>query len=228
MSKKYIVTLSDDEQGALKQLTHKGRVAARRLTRAHILQMAHDRHSDEQIADALKTSVATIERVRERFVVGGLDFALREEPRSGSPRKLNGKQEAFLIALACTTPPTGHTCWTMQLLAEKFIESQVPETDVSDETVRRILKKTISSLGYAVSGASQPSAQNLSGAWKMFSTSTPSRIIRAFQWFASMNVLINSLRKRASHFPASQVRRCAMITNISARALAICLPTFSR
>lgn len=141
MAKKYIVTLSDDEQGALKRLTHKGRVAARRLTRAHILQIAHDQHTDEQIAEALKTSVATIERVRERFVVGGLDFALQEEPRTGAPRKLNGKQEAFLIALACTTPPAGHTWWTMQLLAEKFIESKVPETDVSDEAVRRILKK---------------------------------------------------------------------------------------
>lgn len=191
MSKKYIVVLSDDEQGALNRLTHKGRVAARRLTRAHILQMAHDKYTDEGIASALKTSRATIERVRERFVVGGLDFALQEEPRSGSPRKLNGKHEAFLIALACTTPPAGHTCWTMQLLADKFIESKVPEASVSDETVRRILKKTISSLGFAVNGVFQPSAQNLSGAWRMYLTSTPSRIIRAFQWFASTNVLIN-------------------------------------
>ncbi len=141
MSKKYIVTLSDDEQSAVKRLMHKGRVAARRLTRAHILQMAHDQYTDEEIAKALKTSVATIERVREQFVVGGLDFALQEEPRSGAPHKLNGKQEAFLIALACTTPPAGHMCWTMQLLAEKFIESKVPETEVSDETVRRALKK---------------------------------------------------------------------------------------
>lgn len=191
MAKKYIVTLSDDEQGALKKLTHKGHAAARRLTRAHILQMAHDKHTDEQIADALKISVATIERVRERFVVGSLDFALQEEPRSGSPRKLNGKQEAFLIALACTTPPTGHTCWTMQLLAEKFIESKVTETEVSDETVRRILKKTISNLGSRVSGAFPPSAPNLSGAWRMCSTSTPSRIIRAFRWSVLTNALIN-------------------------------------
>lgn len=228
MTKKYIITLSDDEQGALKRLTHKGRVAARRLTRAHILQMAHDKFTDEQIADVLKSSVATVERVRERFVLGGLDFALQEEPRSGSPRKLNGKQEAFLIALACTLPPIGHTRWTMQLLTEKFIESQVPDDEVSDETVRRILKKTISNLGYEVSGVFQPSAQNLSGAWKTSLTSTPSRIIRAFQWFALMNDLINSSRKRASHLPSNQVRRCAMITNMRARARAICLLTSNR
>ena len=156
MSKKYIVTLSDVEQGALKKLMHKGRVAARRLTRAHILQMAHDKFTDEEIAQALTTSVATIERVRERFVMGGLDFALEEEPRSGAPRMLNGKQEAFLIALACTTPPSGHAKWTMQLLAGRFIDSKVPDTSVSDETVRRILKKTISSPGCGASGAFRP------------------------------------------------------------------------
>jgi transposase len=191
MTKKYIVTLSDVEQGALNRLTHKGRVAARRLTRAHILQMAHDKFTDEEIAKALKTSVATTERVRERFVVGGLDFALQEDPRPGAPRMLQGKQEAFLIALACTTPPSGHASWTMQLLADKFIESKVPETSVSDETVRRILKKTISSLGYVASGASRPLVPNLSGGWRMSSTSTPSRIIRTFRWSVLTNVLIN-------------------------------------
>jgi len=181
MTKQYIVTLSDVEQGALNKLTHKGRVAARRLTRAHILQMAHDQFTDEEIAKALKTSVATIERVRERLVVGGLDFALQEEPRPGAPRRLDGKQEAFLIALACTTPPNGHARWTMQVLADKFIESKVVESSVSDETVRRTLKKTISNPGFVASGAFQPSVRNLSGGWRMCSTSTPSRIIRAFR-----------------------------------------------
>lgn len=191
MTKKYIVTLSDVEQGELNKLTHKGRVAARRLMRAHILQMAHDKCTDEEIAQTLKTSIATIERVREYFVMAGLDFALREEPRSGAPRMLNGKQEAFLIALACTTPPSGHAQWTLQLLTDKFIESKVTESSVSDETVRRTLKKTISNLGSEKSGAFQRSVQNLSGTWRTSSTFTPSRIIRAFRWSASMNVLVN-------------------------------------
>lgn len=191
MTKKYIVTLSDVEQGELNKLTHKGRVAARRLMRAHILRMAHDKCTDEEIAQTLKTSIATIERVREYFVMAGLDFALREEPRSGAPRMLNGKQEAFLIALACTTPPSGHARWTLQLLTAKFIESKVTESPVSDETVRRTLKKTISNLGSKKSGAFQRSVQNLSGIWRTSSTSTPSRIIRAFRWSASMNVLAN-------------------------------------
>ncbi len=134
MTKKYIVTLSDVEQGTLDRLTHKGRVAARRLMRAHILRMAHDKFTDEEIAKSLKTSVATIERVRERFVVGGLEYALQEEPRAGAPRKLDRKQEAFLVALACTTPPSGHACWTMELLAGKLVESKVVALPVSDET----------------------------------------------------------------------------------------------
>ncbi len=99
MSKKYIVTLSEIEQNTLNRLTHKGRVAARRLTRAHILQMAHDKFTDEEIGQALNTSVATVERVRERFVVGGLDDALQEESRQGALRKLDGKQEALLVML---------------------------------------------------------------------------------------------------------------------------------
>jgi transposase len=188
MTKKYIVTLSDVEQGALNKLTHKGRVSARRLMRAHILQMAHDKFTDEEIAQALKSSIATIEQVRERFVVGGLDFALQEEPRAGAARLLDGKQEAFLIALACTPPPSGHARWTMQLLADKFVESKVAEVSVSDETVRRTLKKTISSPGCGASGAFQPSVQNLSGGWRTCWTFTPSRIIRAFRWSVLMNV----------------------------------------
>jgi hypothetical protein len=86
-----------------------------------------------------------------------------------------------LIALACTTPPSGQVRWTLQALAGKFVESQVVEASVSDETVRRTLKKTISSPGSVASGAFLPSVQNLSGAWRMCSTSTPSRIIRAFR-----------------------------------------------
>ena len=181
MTKKYIVTLADDELATVSALTHKGRVAARRLTRAHILRMAHEKYTDEEIAHALTTSVATIERTREKFVVGGLDYAIQEDPRSGAPAKLDGKQEAFLVALACTTPPTGHQTWTMQLLAGKLIESKIVEPPLSDETVRRALKKMISSLGYGASGAFPRSVRSLSGTWKMCSISMPSRIIRTFR-----------------------------------------------
>ena len=191
MTKKYIVTLTDEEQTALNVLTHKGKVAARRLTRAHILRMAQAKCTDAEIAQALHTSVATIVRIRERFVVGGVDYALQEEPRLGARAKLDGKQEAFLIALACSTPPTGHQSWTLQLLADKLIELEKVEPPLSDETVRRTLKKTISSRGCEVSGAFPPSVLNLCGGWKTCSTCTPSHIIRTFQWSVSMNARIS-------------------------------------
>jgi transposase len=142
MTKKYLVALTDEEQQALQTLTHKGHVAARRLTRAHVLHMAHDQQADEEIAAALHIGVATVERIRAKFVLGGLDWALGERPRVGGKRKLVGKQEAFLVALACSAPPTGHHCWTMQMLADKLLELKVAEPPLSDETVRRALKKT--------------------------------------------------------------------------------------
>ena len=89
---------------------------------------------------------ATVERTRKRFVEGNLPRALNEDPRPGAKRKLDDKQEAFLIATACSTPPAGRPKWTAQLLAERMVELQQVDT-LSDETVRRTLKKTSSSRG---------------------------------------------------------------------------------
>jgi transposase len=152
MAKKYIVTLTDDERAQLLALTKRGKVSARRLTRAHLLLQADAGLSDEAVAQALHIGTATVERIRKRFVEEGLEAALAERPRPGGQRKLDGKQEAFLIALACSAPPEGRTCWTMQLLAEKLVELQVIEA-ISDETVRRTLKKTSSSRGRRRRGA---------------------------------------------------------------------------
>jgi transposase len=146
MAKKSIVTLTDDERAQLLALTKRGKVSARRLTRAHLLLQADTGLSDEAIAQALHIGTATVERIRKRFVEEGLEAALAERPRPGGQRKLDGKQEAFLIALACSPPPEGRTCWTMPLLAERRVELQVIEA-ISDETGRRTLKKTPSSRG---------------------------------------------------------------------------------
>jgi transposase len=101
---------------------------------------------DAAIAAALHVGIATVERIRRRFVEAGLEAALQERLRPGGQCKLDGKQEAFLIALACSTPPEGRTCWTMQLLAGKLVELRVVDA-ISDETVRRTLKETSSSRG---------------------------------------------------------------------------------
>ena len=152
MAKRYIVTLTEDERAHLMALTKKGKVAARKLTRAHILLQADAGGIDAAIAGALHVGMATVERVRKRFVEEGLEAALCERPRPGGQRKLEGKQEAFLVALACSTPPEGRTLWTMQLLADKLVELRVIDT-ISDETVRRTLKKTRSSRGSKRPGA---------------------------------------------------------------------------
>lgn len=146
MRKKYLVTLTEAERTTLHDLTKKGKVAARKLTRAHVLLQADAAASDDTIAAALHIGRATVERTRKRFVEQGLEGALSERPRPGAKRKLDGLAEATLVAWTCSSPPDDRSCWTMQMLADKLIELKLVDT-ISDETVRRTLKKTNSSLG---------------------------------------------------------------------------------
>jgi transposase len=146
MAKKYHVTLTNDDREQLLAMTKRGKIAARQVNRAHILLHAHAGATDEVIAHALHIGTATVERTRKRFVEEGLEAALAERPRPGGRCKLEGKPEAFLIALACSAPPDERPCWTMQLLADRLVELKVVES-ISDETVRRTLKKTCSSRG---------------------------------------------------------------------------------
>jgi transposase len=148
MAKKYLVTLTDAERDTLLTLTKKGAVAARKLNRAHILLQADANATDVAIAAALHIGTATVERTRKRFLEGGLEAALTERPRPGGTPKLDGKAEAILVAWTCSTPPDDRTCWTMQLLADKLIELKVVDS-ISDETVRRTLKKRSQALAEA-------------------------------------------------------------------------------
>jgi transposase len=107
--------------------------------------------SDKAISALLHTSISTIERTRKRYVEGGLDAALHEQARPGRRLKLDGRQEAHLLALACSPPPSGRPSWTLQLVAERLVALQVVES-VCDETVRLRLKKANSSPGNASSG----------------------------------------------------------------------------
>jgi transposase len=150
MAKRYIVRLSDGERAQLRELVHKGKLSARKLNRAHILLAAdeatNERALDATIAKTLQVHVATVERTRKRFVEGGLDWALSEKPRPGARPKLDERGEAYLIATACSSPPGGRDRWTMQLLADRLVKIEVVES-ISDETVRRVLKKGRSSPG---------------------------------------------------------------------------------
>ncbi|KCZ73167.1 hypothetical protein ANME2D_00227 [Candidatus Methanoperedens nitroreducens] len=148
----YTVNLTEDERTYLLSLFKGGKHPARRLNRARILLLADKGKTDEAIEEALYIGFSTVGRIRKKFVEGGLEYALNELPRPGGERKLKGKQEAFLIALACSNPPEGRKTWTMQLLADKLVELGTIDS-ISDETVRRVLKKKMLSRGLRNSGA---------------------------------------------------------------------------
>jgi transposase len=152
--KVYVVALTDDERHALNVLLHGGTARTRMLNRARILLHAHEGRPDPEIAAALHTSVSTVGRVRKRFVDVGLHGALHEVARPGGARTLTGAQEAHLVALACSDPPGGRGEWTMQLLADRLVTLGIVER-ISDETVRRTLKRGASNRGNTSSGASQ-------------------------------------------------------------------------
>jgi putative transposase len=153
MARKYIVDLTADEQECLLNLIKKGKPTARKVSRAHVLLLADEGATDEEIIEFLHLGSSTVHRTRQRFVEEGLTAALSEQPRSGRTRALTGKQEAFIVALACSTPPEGRRRWTLQLLADRFVELKQVE-EVSLAAVQRALKKTTSNHGCAKSGAS--------------------------------------------------------------------------
>ena len=150
MDKKYPVALTDDERRTLKELIAAGTAPARKLTHARILLKADQGPDgpgwvDERIAEAVEVSQPTVARVRKQYVEQGLAAALnRRAPRRDYPRKLDGAQEARLLALAGSEPPPGQARWSLRLLADKLVELEVIEA-VSYQTVGRLLKKTNSS-----------------------------------------------------------------------------------
>ena len=150
MPKKYRVTLTEEERRALQELIGRGVAPARTLTHARILLKADEAQggpgwNNGAIAEAVETSELTISRVRKRFVEGGLAAALhrKEQERRKTP-KLDGEQEAHLIALACSQAPEGRDRWSLRLLAQRLVELGHVE-EISHETVRQVLKRGSSS-----------------------------------------------------------------------------------
>ena len=140
MSKLYAVHLPDAERHQLEQMMHAGKQSARTLTRARILLKANEGWGDARIAEAVGSSGATVERVRKRYAIGGLDAAIKDKPQAGRPRALSSKQAAHLIAIACSSAPDGHEHWPLRLLGQKMVELGYVE-GISPETVRQVLKK---------------------------------------------------------------------------------------
>lgn len=144
--KKYIVRLTAQERSKLKIMVKKGKVAAYKIKHANIL-LAADRDGpawpDWRIAQAFSCHPRTVENVRRRLVLEGLEAALQRKPqdRPSRERKLDGRGEARLISLACSQPPDGRERWTLKLLAEHLVRLELVDT-ICDQTVRRTLKKT--------------------------------------------------------------------------------------
>jgi transposase len=152
MPKKYIVRLKSEDRALLMDLTQNGEAPAKAQTHARVLLKADSTPgqpswTDGAIHAALDVSIATIERIRQRYVRKGLQAAIGRQARQRErTRKLDGRQEAQLVTLACSDPPEGHVRWTLRLLADRMVKLEYVD-DVSYETVRRTLKKTNSSRG---------------------------------------------------------------------------------
>jgi transposase len=148
---KYPVRLTEDEREQLQVMTRSGKQAARVIRRAQILLWSDEGQQDKAIIERLGCAPMTVARTRERWMK---EKRLEDLPRLGSKPLLDAKQASLLIALACSDAPTGRDEWTMQLLADKLVELKVVDA-ISDETVRRTLKKTGSSPGSTSNGVSR-------------------------------------------------------------------------
>lgn len=150
--KLYIIKLTTEEQKELNHLISNGKRSAKMLIHARILLKADEGFKDKDISDHVGISVKTIERVRKLFVEEGIERALNNKKPTGRQfRKLDGEQEAHLVALACSPAPKGYARWTLSLLADKVVELNIVDS-ISHETVRQTLKKMNLNLGSKSNG----------------------------------------------------------------------------
>jgi transposase len=148
MAKKYVVRLNAEERSHLEEIVKKGKVAAYKRENAQILLKADVGPAgagwqDKQIAEAFDVSVRKVERLRKKLCTEGFESVLMKASGQNQKRKIDGSDEAHLIALCCSSAPDGRARWTLRLLAEKFVELEYVDIDsVSHETIRQVLKKT--------------------------------------------------------------------------------------
>src|SRR5258707_13923997 len=145
--RKYVVNLSRTERDALQELIQNEAPRSRQVKHAKILLESELGGSAAKIAYKVGVGHSTVERTRQRYAQGGLAAALHDKPRPGGAPKLDGKQQAFVVALACSDTPDGQERWSMQMLADKLVELGVVDEPVSHDTIGRVLKKMTSSLG---------------------------------------------------------------------------------
>ena len=160
---RYRLALTEEEQEELHAIVSKGKHNAQKVLSALILLNCDEnartprRMRDQDIAEVLKVSAMKVHRVKQRFVEEGLEIALDgHKGQRVYEKKADGEFEAHLVALSCSEPPAGYLRWSLRLLADKVVELQYADS-ISYETVRRVLKKTNSSLGRSMGGSSRRS-----------------------------------------------------------------------
>ena len=142
-SKKYTVDLTEDERAELEEFISGGEHRAQAITRARILLKVDDGWTDPEVKEALDCGRSTVKRMRERYTEDGLAAIHRREPDRTYKRKLDGEEEARLIALTCSDQPDGRSDWTLRLLADELVMlEEIDHKSISHETVRQVLKKT--------------------------------------------------------------------------------------
>ncbi len=141
MAKIQVVVLERQQKEQLEAMLRKGRWSPREIKRAKILLMANDNReiSNGKIAESLSLALETVRKTRERFIQEGLGAAVFDRPRPGQPKKLSGKDEAFIIATACSDPPDENDHWTLKLLQQKLKKQRGVE--ISTEPIRKLLLK---------------------------------------------------------------------------------------
>lgn len=141
MRTKKAIELSAAERERLEQLIRNGTALAREIKHANVILKLSQNWKYRQIVEAFSLTERTIIRIKQRFEKEGLEAALRDKPRSGAPRKIDGDDKALIVATVCSDPPAGHERWTLRLLADKVVELEIVES-ISHVTIGDILKKT--------------------------------------------------------------------------------------
>ena len=165
MGKRYIVTLDENERNELRMLVDKGKVAGYRIKHAQILLALDEKRTkgnwnNEEMSKAYRVNPSTVSQIAQRFVEEGLESALGRKVQENRRRKIDGRVEAYITSIACSKPPLGCACWTLQLIADELVRLNIVES-LSATAVGTTLKKTNSSHGSKNNGVYRKQEQNL-------------------------------------------------------------------
>jgi transposase len=221
-NEKHEVHLKDEERRKLLAIVSKGRNKAVVIQRAHILLKVDEGKTDAEISQMLYASEQTIRRTRLRFAQEGLQAALEDKPHPATGSELDDKQEARIIALACSDPPAGQARWTLELLTQEVLRDGIV-TRISPETVRLLLKKTNSNPGREAVGAFRKSRQSSLSGWNIFWNFITEPTIPSGDWSALMKKACNCWQISRLRWRSSRDRLCAKTMNTNETAHATCL-----